>query len=74
MDLTSVPASSIARLVPVLHEVVVEGLAVLGRDLDSLLLRGLTFFLVRFYYNTITFPRIFKRKSQLVFFWRICYN
>ena len=29
-----------AGLVPVLHEVVVEGLAVLGRDLDALFLRG----------------------------------
>ena len=27
-------------LVPILHEVVVEGLAVLGRDLDALFLRG----------------------------------
>ncbi len=55
-----------ARLVPVLHEVVVEGLAVLGRDLDSFFSVGLTSFLEGFIIIPY-FPRIFKRKSQLAF-------
>ena len=39
MDLTSV-AQLDARLILVLHEVIVVGLAVLGCDFDSLFLRG----------------------------------
>ncbi len=62
-----------ARLVAVLHEVVVEGLAVLGRDLDSLLLRGAHLFPGRFYYNTIFSPHL-QEKVTVGFFWRICYN